>query len=481
MLEVNIFLPYLYTRVRCCGAGPGATPLGEQYDVRADLEVRAIREEAAAQGLAIEGGASIAACAVPAFPASSRQWSLSPFCGNRAFVEDRAQRVVGINGPLQKLAGLAVLPVGGAVADAVGRRPVLIAYAVVLMAACFLYALDAAVQSSYGDVGLYLAGALLCVSWDPKDNVVNGAVSDMVSGEADRGRAFAFIVALNSVGMVVGFMASFFCLRMHLENYLLPWLFFACIGMGIFGFLALGMPETYPAHLRSPVTTSMLNPLSSHLRNFSLISRDRVLVGLTALHFLLMFHFVGFITQGFSYLLLMGFSMEEAVLPGVVGSMAQVAWSFVVMFALPRLGVRTCYISGHAMFAVAYLFWGPYTVMIGRSGPYIGNVAQGAAFALIIPSMQAIISQRVEKDNQSKSFSAVSAVSTVGCMLGMAFYSGVLFSGTATGMMRALPAIVSACLALACTVLAAVLFLVVPAGGHAGESCPEPSKHRSGP
>jgi MFS family permease len=319
------------------------------------------------------------------------------------------------------------------------------------------------------------------VSWDPKDNVINGAVSDTVSGEADRGRAFAFIVALNSVGMVVGFMASFFCLRMHLENYLVPWLLFAAIAMGIFGFLVLGMPETYPAQLRKPVTTSMLNPLSSHWRNLSLISHDRVLVGLTGLHFLLLFHFVGFITQGFSYLMLMGFSMEEAVLPGVVDSLAQVAWSGVVVFALPKLGASTCYIGGHAMFVVAYFFWGPYTVMVGRSGPYIGNVVQGAAFAFIIPSMQAIVSQRVEKDNQSKSFAAISTVSTVGIMLGMACYSGVIFSGTATGMMRALPAIVSASVALLCTVLAAALFLAVPAGVHTDKSCSEPSKHRSGP
>merc|ERR1740121_2206073 len=104
----------------------------------------------------------------------------------------------------------------------------------------------------------------------------------------------------------------------------------------------------------------MLNPLGSHLRNLAPIFRDRILTGLTILNFLLMFHFVGFITQGFSYLMLMGFSMEEAVLPGVVGSIAQVAWSGVVVFALPKLGASTCYIGGHALFVVAYFFWGPY-------------------------------------------------------------------------------------------------------------------------
>jgi len=87
----------------------------------------------------------------------------------------------------------------------------------------------------------------------------------------------------------------------------------------------------------------------------------------------------------------------------------------------------------------------------------LGNVAQAAGFALLFPAMQAIVSQRVERENQSKCFSAVSAVATIGIMLGMPFYSGVIFDGTASGMHRALPSLVSAFLAVICTLLAASL------------------------
>jgi MFS family permease len=480
MLEANVFLPYLYTRVHCCSST--ALPLSEHYDIRELLVVAAIRDEAKQHGFPLpksaqlggtDGGGMIPACDVPNFPTSSKQWSLSPFCTNRAFVEDTAQNVVGLNGPLQKVAGLAVLPIGGTIADSMGRKPVLMAYALALTMACLLYALDSAVESSRGDMGLYIAGMLLCVSWDPKDNVINGAVSDLVTGEVDKGRAFAFISAFNSVGMVFGFLAAFFCLRMHLENYLVPWLFFAAVGLCIYWLLVFGFPETFPAHLRTPVSQGMLNPVNSLVHNLSLLARDKVLIGVAALNFLLMFHFVGFITLSFSYLLLVGFSMEEAVLPGVVGSVAQVIWSGAVVFALPKLGVWPCYILGHVMFVVAYCFWGPYTALVGHHGPYFGNMMQAAGFAFMFPAMQAIISQRVEKDNQSKCFSAVSTVSTLGIMLGMPCYSEVIFDGMATGIMRAVPSLVSACFALLGTLLAVALSCVAraeaPASKEAGE------------
>jgi len=447
--------------VHCCGRTD--VELGGHYDIREEASVEAIRREARLLGLAVPlgagpgGGAAIGSCDVPSFPAGSKQWSLSPLCTNRAFVEDQAQRLAGMNGSFQKIVGLVVLPVGGAIADALGRKPVLAVYALVLSLACVFYAMDAASQGSLGTLGLLLAGALLCVSWDPKENCLNAAVVDVFDNQADRGRAFACLGGLNSAGQVLGSVATYFCMRQRLENYTVPWLMFAAVGFGVFLLIVLALPETFPAELRKPVTGSMLNPLKSQWQALSLLAQDRVLAGLAGLHFLVMFHFVGFIVLSFSYLLLNGFSMDQALLPGMLGSVAQVLWTGAAVVMLPRLGLWSCYIAGHALFAVAYMFWGPYTVLVGPAGPYLGQVVQSAAWALLGPAMNAIVSERTQSDNQGKCFSAISTMGTLGIMLGVPFYSGALFDGTATGLQLALPCLVSAGVAVLSAALASVL------------------------
>lgn len=365
-----------------------------------------------------------------------------------------------MNGSFQKLAGLVVLPVGGAIADALGRKSVLAAYALALAAACVLYAVDAATHGSFGTWGLLLAGMLLCVSWDPKENALNAAVSDVFASQVDRGRAFACLSGLNSAGQVLGSVATYFCMRQRLENYTLPWLVFAAVAFGVFLLVAFVVPETFPSELRKPVTGAMLNPLTSQWKAISLLTQDWVLAGLAALHFLLLFHFVGFIVLSFSYLILNGFSMDQALLPGMLGGASQTLWAGLAMVLLPRLGVWTCYIAGHALFAVAYLFWGPYTVLVGPAGPFLGQAVQGAAWALLAPAMQAIVSQRTQSDNQSKCFSAISTAGTLGVMLGVPFYSGALFDGTAAGLWLALPCFVSAGVAALSAALAAALSAV---------------------
>mmetsp|Transcript_116493 Transcript_116493/g.324646 ORF Transcript_116493/g.324646 Transcript_116493/m.324646 type:complete len:561 (+) Transcript_116493:52-1734(+) len=467
MLEANIFLPYLYTRVQCCISDEGkALPhLDSHYAITAPEKVALVKGAADALGLRVRfQDSTIPACAVPAFPSAHKLWSLSPSCTNRAFVEDEAQRTVALNTPLQKMAGLLVLPVGGALSDSWGRRPVLMLYASCCALACAVFTLDTRWHSTWGDLPVYAAGMLLCVSWEPKDAVLTGAIADLLGeGEADKSRTFALLAALSAVGTVAGFFIAYVCVRVHLESYTLPWLGFTLVSLCIMMLLYKAVPETLPKALRRPVTGEMLNPLHVHLRSLQHLARDRILVTMAAVVFLWYVHFIGFITTVFSYLCMIGFSMEEAVLPGAVGNIVQGVLAAFLMPLLPCIGIWNAFVIGNALFALAYLLWGPFTVLVGHVGPYVASIAQSFAFALWTPALQTIISQRAGSDNQGKCQGAISAVATVGAIVGTPLYSGVVFDGTAHGMDQARPALLSAALAMLAAVLATILAVMARA------------------
>merc|ERR1719215_2341211 len=93
----------------------------------------------------------IEACHVPAFPRDNSHWSMSPQCPNKAFVQQTAQGIMATMKPLQKLFCFLVLPVGGALADAIGRTPVLGLYVGGLLVACLLSAADAHAGGVWGN------------------------------------------------------------------------------------------------------------------------------------------------------------------------------------------------------------------------------------------------------------------------------------------------------------------------------------------
>jgi MFS family permease len=285
-------------------------------------------------------------------------------------------------------------------------------------------------------------------------------VSDRVADPANKSRAFAMVSAINSVGAIGGVALAFFCLRMHMENYLSPWLGLAVTSVIVLALLAFAVPETYPAELHRPVTKTMLNPVDTFYTAFHLFLRDKVLVGLAIINFFIMFHFLGFLLTTFSFLILVGFAEEQTVLPGVVGSLAQIVCSLIVVGIMPRIGVWVAFIAGNCMFVVTYFFWGPFTILVGPAGPFLANVTQAAAFALFAPAMQTIVSERVEVDNQSKCFAFLSSVSALGGIFGTPFYSLVLFDGTAQGLGRAVPALASAFLAVVCVVMSVRLAML---------------------
>ena len=102
-------MPYLYTRVRCCGT-TGATldPKYDQITLASNGSIEAV----------------LSGCAVAAQDVQSPEWSHSPACVNFAYVRNNAQEVRGVYGPLITVLKVAILPMAGFFADVYGRKKV---------------------------------------------------------------------------------------------------------------------------------------------------------------------------------------------------------------------------------------------------------------------------------------------------------------------------------------------------------------------
>jgi len=461
MLEVNIFLPYLYSRVRCCEDG-GAL-LDSRYDTVKQESVAHVQKAADLLGMTINltrhesGLVRLAACSLPRFPADHELWSLSAKCNNKAFVQETAQQIMATSQPIQKTLGLMVMPVASAIADVRGRLPVMVFFISCLAIACICFAADASGFFTCGNLLAYVGSAMLFASWDPKDAVINGIIADVLGDdEANKNRAFSASFTINNIGCVACCAISYFCIRLHLTSYSLPWLTFCGFAFCVLTFLLVFVPETLPKHLKRPMEPSMFNPFQAHLQSLCLLGRDRVLVLLALVSFVWVVAFVGFITTSFSFLCMIGFSMEEALLPGAVGNASTALFALILLPYLPRLGAWRANFLGHACWIMTYLLWGPLSIVGGKAVPYMACCCQSLAFLLTGPSLATIVSQRVEESNQVKAQGAIGAVNVLGCLVGIWFYNAILFDATAQGLDRSRPALVSAGLAVVCLALMAV-------------------------
>ncbi len=245
MLEANIMLPYLYTRVSCCSEGDD--PLGDHYDITDPDEIQLIVNSSLALGLddggrlpflekADEGSDYfIRACNVPVFEPADEAWSLSPDCVNKGFVTDSAQDIVGWNTPLQKVfCVFLMLPIGGKIADENGRRPVLATYTICCIAAAALFLIDTELHALWGNYAVYAGASLLAASWEPKDSALVGSVADIMGDdEVNKGRALSALFLSNSTGTFLGFCAAYLTLQMHLPKYTWPWVGFTLVGCAV--------------------------------------------------------------------------------------------------------------------------------------------------------------------------------------------------------------------------------------------------------
>jgi len=446
-------VPYLYTRVQCCGSHGD---LASKYDITDFLEVADILQEATSLGLPephSEG--SISACAVPKFPPHSRLWSQSPGCPNKAFVQDSAQWLFSINLSLVNLAMLVILPIGGTIADACGRKPVLLAYSCAALLACIVYTLDSKLFDVWGDAPLLISGMILAAARSPMVSVIVGAVSDLLGHNAfEKRNAFALIIAFCQIGVFICMTGSFFVLKFHLENYFLLWLVSSLWSLGTVIYVWCIIPETLPKELQTGFEWHMTNPIQTQLNAFGLVMQDMSLMMLMAYNFLSNVSFAGIITTSSFYMLMLGFTQEGLILPIMCGTIITMLSSIAVSRCGNSMGIANGIIIASILSIGYYIVAGPVSIEVGKVGLYIANGLGGAGFAFFVPSAEAIISSRVAAADQAKCQSTLSFASSIGGIIGPIVWSRFLFDATAKGMAMATPFIAGAMVNTVCWAIA---------------------------
>merc|ERR1711957_259263 len=122
--------------------------------------------------------------------------------------------------------------------------------------------------------------------------------------------------------------AMYLYLRRHVENYCWAWFSFALLAAWTILLLGLCVPETLPAHMRRRISPSMFDPIGTTLYAVRFILADPVLITYTLVVFLFWVHFIGFVTTKTSYMLMLGFEVQETMLPELAGNSAPCFSSF---------------------------------------------------------------------------------------------------------------------------------------------------------
>jgi len=453
MMETSIYVPYVYTRVRCCGHHG---ELDGKYDIKVPSKINDILREAASFGLRVPlVNNRVPACAIPDFPPHSKMWSGSPGCVNADFVRETSQRLVSINTPLQNVALILLLPVGGTIADACGRRPVLLAYGILCMLSCIIYTFDTKLCHFWGNAMIIIAGMCICPCWEPKDAIMASAVTDLVGErESERNSALSLLWACYQSGSVVGLIAAFCIMRLHLPSYFLPWLVYSCIALCIIVYILRVVPETLPKGQQTSLKFHMFNPLQTQLHALSLMRSNKMLFMLMFVFFCFYVHMVGYITLNHSYLMKRGMSQAEATLPGMLASVVQILCAFSVARFEESVGVMNRFIIANAVWILGYAIIGPLWAYLGHAAAYIAFVCFGIGWATYFPAVQAIVSANVQEEDQAKCQSAVYSVGNIGCIVGPLIWSNCIYDATATGFAENKPVLAALLVAVLCTGLA---------------------------
>jgi hypothetical protein len=176
-VDALLFMPFMYSRIQCCPPIPAP-----EYDVDHPGTL-------AAYGLVNVTRAR--ACELPALAPSSALWSHSARCPSLNYVRDRAQAVLAVYSPVRTAFTLLMFPAAGALADTLGRKPVLLAAGCGPIVAAGLFWVDVYLKLRTNAV-IYCCSAVLSLG-----RLINPLTAAMLADiVSERDRASCFPVRL---------------------------------------------------------------------------------------------------------------------------------------------------------------------------------------------------------------------------------------------------------------------------------------------
>ena len=197
-IDLQIFQPYAYSRVSCCGLG-GGPMLSPSYSygghsVQLSVTAKSCECDLAAvyPAAPIENG-TIAPCDVPFIAADSALWSHSASCANWPYVMLMAQTVTSGWYSTQTVLFILVMPLCARISDVYGRRDAFLYATAAVMLAVALFAVDAALE--LGDWAVYLTSPFFTASY-VLEVVCWSMAADLVPNPVDQAKIFPLLVPL---------------------------------------------------------------------------------------------------------------------------------------------------------------------------------------------------------------------------------------------------------------------------------------------
>lgn len=324
---------------------------------------------------------------IPVLPAL-----IEEFAGSNA----RAGTINGVFIALWALMQLLASPLVGSLSDRFGRRPILLLSAAGLAADYVLIAL--APNLWWLALGRIIAG-ITAASF----GTANAYLAD-VTPPKERTRAYGLLGAAFSGGFVAGPLLG------GVLGEIGPrapfWVAGALSGLSfVYGLFVL--PESLPAHARTPFAWSRANPFGA----VRLLGRSRELTGMAVVTFLLMFAhhvfssvFVLYAGERYHWS-----SWHVGVLLGLVGVLDMITQGLVVSRVVARWGERRTLVFGMAMGAVSLAMMG-----LAPTGPlFVLTVIPNALWGLAMPPMQSMVTSLVSEGEQGQLQGATGSVNSV--------------------------------------------------------------------
>ena len=257
-VDTQLFPPYFYTRVSCCGKGPAPSPMLQDEMPFGDHSIKLTVTEKwcdcdITDTYGPQYNTTIGACDVPPIDPDSALWSHSKHCTNFRYVQAIQQQLSTAWTGLQQLSALPILIIFGKVSDVYGRRQVFYWTTVMTILAFAIYSMDAAFNLS--DAFIYVTAPLLA-TFATHDAVAWAMVADLVPDQVDQATFFPWMAPILSGGVssVAGDIAAYFLLRAHLDDYTFVWLVLFVIAVAACVFIRTSLEETmakpkpYPGH-----------------------------------------------------------------------------------------------------------------------------------------------------------------------------------------------------------------------------------------
>lgn len=294
------------------------------------------------------------------------------------------------------LANFFASPILGALSDAYGRRPVLLAGFCGVALSFFATGMATA---------LWVLIAVRVVSGAMQSNaaVANAYVAD-ISAPEQRAKRFGMLGAMFGIGFILGPVMGGLLGSIDLQ---LPFLVSGCLALMNLAYGWFVLPESLPPEKRRPFEWRAANPLVSlrglaELKGVGMLAASLACSGLA--QFILYTCWVLYCTFKFGW-----GPAENGWSLAAVGVMSVIVQGVLLGRLLKRFSAQRLAVMGLVSSSLAYALWGAATEGWMMFAVIFANVLGFAVQA----SMQSIISSAADESNQGQTMGAVSGLSSL--------------------------------------------------------------------